>query len=241
MQLSARMGWTGMALGGLVTAIVACSSAAPNVGFAEASGGTAFAGPDIATPPSGAKVSPLGTCPVNSPSQDQSCGPNQGSCEYGSSDDPACNTVARCDQSTGTWNVDQGTHCPSSCPQHFDEHAPGASCGGTALCTYLEATCGCAGAIDGAWTTITGGSNNVPDGGGDGGDEAGTDGGAGQAAIGQWQCVRPGYGCPARRPLEGTPCTTAKDCDYGTCVFGVPLSLTCINGVWTDVLVGSCP
>jgi hypothetical protein len=116
------------------------------------------------------------------------------------------------------------------------------------LCTYLEATCGCAGAIDGAWTTITGGSNNTSnDGGvdastGDGGDaSAGDAGDAGPAAVGQWQCIRPRNGCPARRPVEGARCTKAIDCDYGSCVFGVPLSLTCINGRWTALYVGSCP
>ena len=244
MQLSARTVWITVTFGGLLTAVVACSSATSSFD-GSAGDGVGFAGPTPLPPP----TAPTGNrdffepaCPADAPSEGQSCTPDDATCEYGASDDPACDVVARCDPKTG-WSVDQATHCPTTCPAHFDEQAPGTSCQGTDVCTYLEATCGCAGAIDGAWTTISGGSNNVGGGGdgGDGGDASSTDGGAGPSAIGQWQCVRPVNGCPARRPLEGTRCTTAMDCDYGTCVFGVPLSLTCLNGRWTAVLVGSCP
>jgi hypothetical protein len=238
MQLNARAAWTLVALA--AAAAVACSSA--NSGFfGDVSAEPSSSGVATPLPPSTAPFPPGVSCPDDPPSDGESCGPSDGPCEYGSSDDPACNTVARCDPNASRWTVDQATHCPSTCPAHFDEQAPGASCSGTDLCTYLEATCGCAGAVDGAWTTISGGSNNASDA-GDGGDEASTDGGdAGASAIGQCQCVRPGHGCPARRPLDGSRCTTAMSCDYGTCVFGVPLSLTCANGRWTAETVTSCP
>jgi len=236
MQLSARTRWTirAVALAGAV-ACGATPTVVDGVDFA----GPSSAGVGAPLPPSSASLPNVsGECPPDAPTDGETCGPSNGTCEYGQNVDPACNTVARCSSKRFVWVVDQGTHCPSTCPAHFDEQAPGASCNGTDVCTYLEATCGCAGAIDGAWTLIGGGSNNVAD----GGDEAGSDGGdAGASAIGQWRCVRPGNGCPARRPIEGTSCTTPMDCDYGTCVFGVPLSLSCVDGLWTALSVSSCP
>jgi hypothetical protein len=241
MQLSARIGSVVVALGGVVACVAACNGGSTTgFGSGTASFGGSVSGPDVssaATPPPPGSF-PGSTCPPNVPSSSDFC--VDGACEYGGSADPACNVIARCNAASGTYEIEQPTHCPTTCPDHFDEHAPGASCSGTELCTYLEATCGCAGAIDGAWTSITGGMNNI---GADGGDEASTpDGGdAGPAATGAWQCIRPGNGCPARRPVEGTRCSKAMDCDYGTCVFGVPLAMTCINERWTALFVGSCP
>ncbi len=248
--------------GGVVVAVVACVAACS---VAACSGGTnsfgsggfdeAFAAPsgsggNTNSPPFRPSASPV--CPAAaSPIDGETCFSPSGApsdvCEYGGSADPSCNVIARCRaDNQGTWTVEQPTHCPTTCPAHFDERVPGATCTGTELCTYLEATCGCAGAIDGAWTSITGGSNNTSkDGGADASAADGGDGGSGAApgpaAIGRWQCIRLGNGCPARRPVEGAHCTRAMDCDYGTCVFGVPLALTCINERWTALYVGSCP
>ncbi len=249
MQLTARIHRMGIALVAVVACVpAACNGATSSAGFAEASGGTAFAGPSgsAGIPPSSTGAFPgAGSCPSNQPLPDESCAAADGitsanTCEYGGAADPSCNTIARC-APNGTWTIEQPTHCPTTCPDHFDERVPGATCSGTEMCTYLEATCGCAGAIDGAWTAITGGSNDVTS--SDGGDEASTaDGGdAGPSAIGRWQCIRPGNGCPARRPLEGARCTKPMDCDYGTCAFGVPLAMTCINEQWTALFIGSCP
>jgi hypothetical protein len=254
MQLTAssRRRSGGIAIG----AVVACVAAACNAGtssFGSGGFGEGFADPSVSGPPSTTPLPPgIGAfCPVNVPLDGESCfaaGAVSDVCEYGGSTDPSCNVTAHCSAEQGAWHIEQPTHCPTTCPAHFDERVPGATCSGSELCTYLEATCGCAGAIDGAWTTITGGSNNTSnDGGvdastGDGGDaSAGDAGDAGPAAVGQWQCIRPRNGCPARRPVEGARCTKAIDCDYGSCVFGVPLSLTCINGRWTALYVGSCP
>lgn len=239
MQLSARLGRVVVALGGVVACVAACNGTTGSFGSGGSFGGS-FTGPDVsasASPPPTSSF-PGSTCPSNPPLEGDSC--FDGACEYGGAADPACNVIARCDSNTNAWTLEQPNHCPTTCPDHFDEHVPGSSCSGTELCTYLEATCGCAGAIDGAWTSITGGMNNTSS---DGGDEASApDGGdAGPAAVGTWQCIRPGNGCPARRPVEGTRCTKAMDCDYGTCVFGVPLAMTCINERWTALFVGSCP
>jgi hypothetical protein len=238
MQLSARIGRVFVALGGVVACVAACNSATSGAFSGTASFGGSVSGPDesVSAPslPSGSSPGPR--CPPDFAVEGAPC--TGGACELGVAEDPSCNIIARCSDSLA-WKYEQPTHCPTTCPDHFDEHAPGASCSGTELCTYLEATCGCAGAIDGAWTSITGGMNNTSD----GGEEASTpDGGdAGSAAAGTWQCIRPGNGCPARRPVEGTRCTKAMDCDYGTCVFGVPLAMTCVNEVWTALFVGSCP
>jgi hypothetical protein len=235
-----------VALGGVLACVAACNGTTGFGGSSSTGGGVSFGsadGPTSAPPSSTSPFPPsAAACPTNMPVEGDNC--FGGTCEYGGAADPACNVVARCSAQLGTWTLEQPSHCASTCPAHFDEDRPGTSCSRTELCTYLEATCGCAGAIDGAWTSITGGSNNVTSDAGadastiDGGD-AGADAGAG--AIGQWQCVRPGNGCPARRPVEGTRCTKAMDCDYGTCVFGVPLAMTCINERWTAVYVGSCP
>jgi hypothetical protein len=236
MQLSAHIGRVIVALGVVVACVAACNSGTTGFGSGTASFGGSVSGPDesVSAPPSGRFSG--GTCQANMPIGGESC--NGGACEYGGAADPACNFIARCE--SNAWTIEDPTHCPTTCPDHFDEHAPGSSCSGTELCTYLEATCGCAGAIDGAWTSITGGMNNTS---GDGGAEASTpDGGdAGAAAVGTWQCIRPGNGCPARRPVEGTSCTKAMDCDYGSCVFGVPLKMACVDAVWTELFVGSCP
>lgn len=241
MQLSARTLRFCLTLSGVVACVAACNGTSGFGTSSSAGGGVSFGSADIpsSAPPSSGPLPPpsADACPTNMPIEGDNC--IGGSCEYGGAADPSCNVIARCSAQIGTWTLEQPNHCPTTCPVHFDERVPGTTCNGTDVCTYLEATCGCAGAIDGAWTSITGGSNNASDG---GPDAASPDGGdAGPPAIGEWHCVRPGGGCPARRPVEGTRCTKAMDCDYGSCVFGVPLAMTCINERWTALYVGSCP
>lgn len=242
MQLSARNLRVVVSLSAVLVGVAACSGTSGFGSSSSAGSGVAFGGADIpssAAPPNASASPPSASaCPANIPIEGDSC--FGGSCEYGGAADPSCNVIARCSAQLGTWTLEQPNHCPTTCPDHFDERVPGASCGGTEVCTYLEATCGCAGAIDGAWTSISGGSNNVTT--DAGADATSPDGGdAGASAIGEWRCVRPTKGCPARRPVEGTRCTKAMDCDYGSCVFGVPLAMTCINERWTALYVGSCP
>lgn len=152
-------------------------------------------------------------------------------CEYGDAADPACNVTARCEgQDQLAWTIETGAACPSTCPKRFDERAPGDSCG-EPLCTYLEATCGCVGATG---ATGDGGAGEGGSADGGSGDEGGT--------LGRWQCVRPGNGCPARRPVAGTGCTqTGLACDYGACLFGgTGLTLECTGIHWLET-EATCP
>lgn len=228
MQLSLRTACGMYALGAVAAFAVACSSGSASFGTSNGIAAFTDSGPGSATAVSPSRDASATVCPPAQPKAGSFC--FSGSvCEYGIAPDPACNTIVRCVDG-GTWAVDQTARCPASCPEHFDDRAPGDPCSDPDVCTYREATCGCAGAIADAWTAVTR-------------DDAGpvqpTDAGA---PVGHWQCVRPASGCPARKPVRGTQCV--KDnlaCDYGTCVFGVPLAERCVSNHWLSEGAPSCP
>lgn len=226
------------AAAGAVPSIVACTSSSSSSGgfggtISGSAGSTGSSGP---RPPSGGP-SNRPDC-QSQPNTGDSC--TTGVCEYGGAADPGCNTIATC--ISGSWAVQQPTYCPSTCPLKFDERAPGATCSDPDLCTYLEATCGCAGAIVPPSSNVDSGADDSGDGSAPDPD-AGTNADAGTPLIGQWQCVRPGDGCPARRPLPGAACNKAMLCDYGTCLFGLPLTLECagVGAEWRAVAGPECP
>ena len=208
-------------LGVFIAAMAACDSVTsigPSFGGSSVSaGGTSSAPGSSGT---GQPIGPQAICPAQQPVAGDRCG--LGTCEYGGAADPACNFIAKCNDSA-IWDVFPPDHCPTTCPARFDERVPGEACDGPDVCTYREATCGCAGA--------TGQPPTLGDGGDEGGDAATADSG-GSALVGHWQCVRPGDGCPARRPVIGTACTKPMTCDYGTCLFGVPLAVECNFNTW---------
>ena len=206
--------------------IVACTTGFDSFGSGSVSGGTASAEPNGSSGIGGGTADPaaINACPITRPTPDSACGGDVGTCEYGTSPDPSCNVVATC-ESTG-WVITEPSHCPTDCPGGFDGLAPGTPCNATDVCTYLEATCGCAGAV-------------AP--GLDGGSDADPDAEAGVATSGHWQCVRPGNGCPARRPQPGTHCNGSSTCDYGTCTFGAQLTYECMQHAWVTVPGGGCP
>jgi hypothetical protein len=212
-----------VALTSMVASASSCSSSASGWSSAP-SVGSFGEGPPVGTDP--AVPAPLpgttgkGYCPLYAPAARMSC-VAMTTCEYGEAADPACNVIASCDG--GAWTVDAPTHCPTSCPARFDQRVPGTACADPDVCTYLEATCGCAGAK-------VSGSSGVD--GGDGGDAA---------RVGHWECVRPAGACPARRPLLGTACIGASICDYGTCLFGVPLAFQCNGQTWGPAPEPDCP
>jgi len=211
-----------------VVGVVACNSGTSSFGFG---GGTISAGGGVveSTPPSKGPGPPIfAECPVAQPGTGGSC--SAVTCEYGTSPDPACNTIAHC-TADYVWEITEPTHCPTSCPEQFDDRVPGEACSDPDVCTYFEATCGCAGAIV-PWQTADAGDPDAADG------SATPDGGSAEAGTplaGHWQCVRPGNGCPARRPALGSRCKKESlTCDYGTSVFGVPLTYLCASGTWID-------
>lgn len=230
MQLNARrprVGWvtriTLGACGGVVAYVAACSS--PSSPSTESFSGTASR-PGPAPPPFAAF--PELDCPNSVPVNGSAC-PALARCEIGGNGDPACNVIALCNGRT--WQVDDSLDCPTTCPARFDERMPGEECSDADVCTYLEATCGCAGA-----------TKPDVDAGGDAGADAGAE--AGAATAGRWQCVRPGGGCPARRPVAGFGCAGAMICDYGSCLFGPPARLTfeCLAATHTWVEAeATCP
>lgn len=229
------------AVAALVACVVACSDSALGFSSAGAFGGSVgSAGPPLPPPTSGGPTGSA-SCEGTPPKQNAPC-MLPGVCEYGGAIDPACNVIATC--RAYSWDVVQPAHCPTTCPEKFDERAPGTTCSDPDVCTYLEATCGCAGAIvphSDAPTNVDGGADDggADGGGADDGGDAAADGGP--PRIGAWQCIRPGNGCPARRPVLGATCTKDMICDYGTCVFGVPLTLQCSGNEWVAVEGPSCP
>jgi hypothetical protein len=235
MQLSPRPIRALAALGAAGAFVVACSST--STGFGSFGGTVSGSGGPVgsASPPSSRNEA--FDCPTLQPKPGDYCGAGRGVCEYGQAVDPACTVHARCSQ--GVWLIEQPSQCPTSCPDHFDDRAPGDPCSDTQVCTYLEATCGCVGAIADAWTIVSydpdAGAPPAPA-------EAGAGDAGADAAVGHWQCVRPGGACPARRPIAGSRCVNdSLACDYGTCLFGVPLGLLCSGDHWTGDTAKSCP
>jgi hypothetical protein len=234
MQLTVRITCGLYALGAIAAFAVGCSSTAGTLATSSSGAGGVSGSGGTAT--SGASSDGSATlCPSAEPKAGSFCVPGS-VCEYGAASDPACNTVVRCGASR-QWAVDKTARCPASCPEHFDDRAPGDPCSDPDVCTYREATCGCVGAIADAWTMVA-----RDDAGPVQPSDAGpTDAGA-DAPVGHWQCVRPANGCPARRPLDGTQCVKSDvACDYGTCVFGVPLAERCLSNHWLSEGAQSCP
>jgi len=61
------------------------------------------------------------------------------------------------------------------------------------------------------------------------------------SAAAVWLCEDPMSGCPAPRPLYGSPCTQeGQRCDYGACDIPGGTAEVCAGGVWDEALV-ACP
>jgi hypothetical protein len=144
--------------------------------------------------------------------------------------------MVRCDR--GVWkDASAAAACETTCPEAYAPEAPDACArtnAATLRCEYEEEgyTCGCAvpgagpdAATDAAVDT------------GDGGDGSAL---ADGAVAYVWKCVQAEAGCPRTRPHYGAPCVRPMTCDYGDCLFGSSLRMTCSGGFW-ETYDGSCP
>jgi hypothetical protein len=62
------------------------------------------------------------------------------------------------------------------------------------------------------------------------------------SVVASWYCQGPSAtGCPQRRPMLGSTCTTPSlTCNYGSCYIEGGTTEACTNGVWVSALT-ACP
>jgi hypothetical protein len=159
-------------------------------------------------------------CPANAPAAGEACKLNIPSiCEYGEPSVRHCTTHASCkyNQVTGpesaAWVVTEPRDdCvlpaeePADCPADFAS-VPEADCEVDGLtCAYPEGTCGCRMQFRGQPTRNP-----------------------------RWVCEALNEGCPAPRPLLGTPCEEELlGCDYGHCFEAGRPAMVCARGYWME-------
>lgn len=202
----------------LLLAIAGCSSTVSSV-----TGGAVGGSSDAVPTPSSDLAAPdtphIPACPADDPREGEACDDttNVFACEYGAAAIPDCDRVFECTRAS-TSN--------SATWQRRDAHdaicdaCPSTIPGGDA-CSTIGALC----------TYYEGTCGCI----------AGADGGAAS-----WTCTKPAAGCPARRPRDGAPCVHEMDCDYGSCLFGVPLAWQCRTRssfvtAWEPAAAKGCP
>ena len=155
-------------------------------------------------------------CPATVPAAGTPCLPpdlDELTCEYGSGALHDCTTIAFCDGSGGTWHVNPpyagcaGT--PALCPATSAGIQQGAPCTNTHLrCQWADKVCQCetCGRSDGTTSAFMNCRSRDD--------------------------VAPG--CPAQRPLLGTPCTSeGLQCTYDECcLLWLGDSEECAGGLW---------
>lgn len=162
-------------------------------------------------------------CPAQPPAGGTKCSPPNLTCEYGSSANRACNTVATCSPA-GTWTTQTpglgcGVKNDVKCPMTYASVPQGTSCSDKYPldCNYPEGMCSC-----------------TPGGGGPAPMDA--------SAAARWYCDVPADPkCPKPRPKLGSACSVPEQlCDYGACIFPDGTAMMCTGGYWqpTDV---PCP
>jgi hypothetical protein len=159
-------------------------------------------------------------CPSSAPDGGQAC-TSQVSCEYGTSNDPLCNTLYGCNGQvwselySGLVCDYTGTNDPS-CPATYAQ-ATGVCVNSNIVCEYPEGRCECVAGC--------GGPPPPPD------------------AGDHWICTKASTGCPDPRGAAkiGAVCNTpGQQCTYGACCSGA--TQTCTGGIWTgNIMAGGCP
>lgn len=212
----------------LAVAIAACNSVAVSGGgFSSSGSGNAVGsgGGATATPPP-EPFAMATDCPRDEPFDREACS-GEYACDYGNAAELECNERALCTK--GEWQRVKASGDCQSCPDDYDERAPGSACTTSVdhpfVCSYYQGTCGC-----------------VPeksDASADASTDAGSDGGS-PLVRGTWACVTAQEGCPARRPIAGNACVKSMTCDYGSCLFGTALLFEC-QGTWSAAEKPQCP
>jgi hypothetical protein len=202
-----------------VNALEGSGGALTGVSVPEPDASMSGIGTDATTAEDGSPMQPSPLCPPTLPAAGTPCAASL-ACEYGTPGDVhnECTTVATCprDGGVGLWEVTPPpAGCgskPPSCPATWGGGAcsvPGQRC------DYPEGPCACIPCL--LWSV-------------------------GRAWPGLVCDVWPEMsesGCPANRPLLGTPCTTPDIfyCDYAPdyCVSGFGPAERCIGGFWMAV------
>jgi hypothetical protein len=165
-------------------------------------------------------VSGFVDCPADAPAEGAACKLNNPpTCEYGEPSVRSCTTQASCkyNQATGpesaAWVVTEPrddcvlpVEQPADCPGDFAS-VPEGDCEMDGLtCAYPEGTCGCRVQF------------------------------RGEAMLNpRWVCEPLNEGCPAPRPLLGTPCEEELlGCDYGFCFEADRPAMVCSRGYWME-------
>jgi hypothetical protein len=150
-------------------------------------------------------------CPGSPPPQGGACAPAGIECEYGTSNDPNCNTLFVC--TAGTWQdmSSSGICLPpdagAACPATYAAVPVGKVCSPNTLeCAYPQGTCLC--------SNSTGGPVMINS---------------------EWSCIAATPSCPSPRPRLGSPCSGDAMCDYGACSGGA--ALQCVGGYWAQQMV----
>jgi hypothetical protein len=195
-----------------VALLVACSVKTVELGGEDGGADTGVGATDAATDSASLPWSPL--CPADVPEGGTPCTLVNLRCEYGTSTQPACNTIAYCELSPLRFTLTgPDPRCPlpaptnpAPCPATYGAIAGGTSCAGSGLsignaCAYPDGACTC-GQL---------GSNLGPP---------------------HWACTPQPSACPATPPRFGSPCSSdGLRCDYHACDPAGALAF-CANGVW---------
>lgn len=175
---------------------------------------------------SGAAFEP---CPTAAPTAGTPCTTyDPPVCEYGSSNDPRCDTALSCEYESslgpdhGQWAAVVAGTCPattgnpSACPASLGDVPRGQACTAEGVtCDYPRATCGCRQQFRDAFTPTP-----------------------------TWSCVDLDPACPDARPLFGSACpamsTPVLRCDYGDCFDEGHVAEACTPGAGWERAATEC-
>ena len=193
--------------------VLLITGACPSCGGRLAPDGASQEAGAVATAGAAGQASPVSSsCPVSLPSGGTPCSNEGLACEYGTSADPQCDSIAICGQ--GAWAVVPASSCAPPAPQSICNAALGPP-DSTMTMQCQSAGSVCEASLDGAYARCA----CVPTG----------EGLAYQCLLSSTDAA-----CVYPRPRLGSGCPTeGVVCDYGAC-FALPggARLRCVSGAW---------